>query len=82
MPTITNTIDIKASPDHVWAVLTDFVGTHKWCPGVIAARIDGAMRVCTMADGQEIHEQISDIRPAAGIVAPLRFVEDGITQGS
>jgi len=63
MPTITNTVDIKASPDEVWDVLSDFVGTHKWLPGVIAARMDGTLRVCTMADGQEIHEQISDVSP-------------------
>ena len=63
MPTITNTIDIKANPDDVWAVLADMPATRHWLPGVTAARMDGDVRVCQMADGQEIHERISDISP-------------------
>ena len=63
MPTITNTVDIHAGPDDVWAVLADMPATRQWLPGVVAARMDGTLRVCTMADGQEIHEQISDISP-------------------
>jgi uncharacterized protein YndB with AHSA1/START domain len=63
MPTIINTVDINAGPDDVWAVLADLAATRQWLPGVVAARMDGMTRVCTMADGQEIHEQISDISP-------------------
>jgi uncharacterized protein YndB with AHSA1/START domain len=61
MPTITNTIDIKATPDEVWAVLADMPATRQWLPGVIAARMDGNVRVCQMADGQQVRERISDI---------------------
>ncbi len=61
MPTITNAIDIIATPDDVWAVLADMPATRQWLPGVVAARIDGDVRVCQMADGQQIHEKISDI---------------------
>ena len=60
MPTITTTIDIKATPDDVWAVLSDMPATRHWLPGVIAARMDGDVRVCQMADGQQVHEKISD----------------------
>jgi len=60
MPTITTTIDIKAAPDDVWAVLSDMPATRHWLPGVIAARMDGDVRVCQMADGQQVHEKISD----------------------
>jgi uncharacterized protein YndB with AHSA1/START domain len=63
MPSITNTIDIMASPDDVWAVLADMTATRHWLPGVTAAQMDGDVRVCRMADGQEIHERISDIAP-------------------
>jgi len=63
MPTITNTVDVKATPDRVWAVLADMPATRSWLPGVVAARMDGTMRICMMADGQEVHEQISDIDP-------------------
>ena len=52
MATITNTIDIKATPDEVWAVLADMPATRQWLPGV---------RICEMADGQQVHEKISEI---------------------
>ena len=61
MPTISNSIDIKATPDEVWAVLADMPATRQWLPGVVAARMDGDLRICQMADGQQIHEKISDI---------------------
>ena len=61
--TVTNTVDINAGPDDVWAVLADLPATRWWLPGVVAARVDGDVRVCTMADGQEIHERISEVSP-------------------
>ena len=61
MPTISTTIDIRATPDEVWAVLADMPATRQWLPGVVAARMDGDVRVCQMADGQQVHEKISDI---------------------
>ena len=61
MPTINNTIDIEATPDEVWAVLADMPATRQWLPGVVAARMDGDMRICEMADGQQVREKISDI---------------------
>ena len=63
MPRITNTVDIKANPDEVWAVLADMPATRQWLPGVTSSHMDGDIRVCRMADGQEIHERISDIAP-------------------
>lgn len=61
MPTIRNTVTINATPEEVWAVLSDMPATRQWLPGVVAARMDGDLRVCTMADGQEVHERISDV---------------------
>ena len=61
MPTIRNTVTINATPDDVWAVLADMPATRHWLPGVVSARMDGTLRVCTMADGQEVHERISDL---------------------
>ncbi|HET9144190.1 SRPBCC family protein [Actinophytocola sp.] len=63
MPTITNTIEIKADAQDVWAVLADLPATRRWLPGVVTARVDGDLRVCTMADGQEIHERITALSP-------------------
>jgi uncharacterized protein YndB with AHSA1/START domain len=61
MPTITNSVTITAAPDEVWAVLADLPATRQWLPGVVAVRMNGTQRVCVMADGQEIHEQIDEV---------------------
>ena len=61
--TVTNTVEINTGPDEVWAVLADLPATRMWLPGVVSARIDGDLRVCTTADGQEIQERISDLSP-------------------
>ena len=61
MPTITNAIDVNANPDAVWRVLGDLPATRDWLPGVVSVRIDGDVRICRMADGQEVHEKISDV---------------------
>jgi uncharacterized protein YndB with AHSA1/START domain len=63
VPAITNTIDVNTSPDDVWAVLADLPATRHWLPGVVAVHVDGDVRVCRMADGQEVHEKISDVSP-------------------
>jgi uncharacterized protein YndB with AHSA1/START domain len=59
-----NEIVIDAAPDQVWAVLGDLAATDEWLPGVVKAEVDGTRRVCTMADGTEIREEISDYAPA------------------
>jgi mxaD protein len=59
MPHLTNTIEIKASPETVWAVLGDLAGTPAWLPGTVSANVDGDTRVCVMADGSQVHEHIS-----------------------
>jgi uncharacterized protein YndB with AHSA1/START domain len=57
MAAINNTIDIKATPDEVWAVLADMPATRQWLPGVVAARMEGDVRICEMADGQQVREK-------------------------
>src|ERR1051326_2260969 len=56
--TVTNVVDITADPDDVWAVLAYLPAPRFWLPGVLAAGMDGNVRICSMADGQEIHERI------------------------
>jgi carbon monoxide dehydrogenase subunit G len=41
-------IDIKASPDQVWAVVSDFGGLDKWLPGVDSCRQEGDDRFLEM----------------------------------
>src|SRR5689334_7827722 len=61
--TVTTMVEIAADPGEVWAVLADLTATRWWLPGVVEVRLDGDVRVCTMADGQEIHERISGLSP-------------------
>jgi mxaD protein len=58
-----NTIAIDASPEAVWDVLGDLGATNEWLPGIVAARMEGATRICTTADGFDIREEISDYEP-------------------
>jgi uncharacterized protein YndB with AHSA1/START domain len=58
MPDITNVIEIDAEPAKVWAVLGDLEATPDWLPGTVSARVDGPIRICVMADGSEVREQI------------------------
>jgi uncharacterized protein YndB with AHSA1/START domain len=64
MPKIENEIVIDRSPDEVWAVLGDLAAVTRWVPGVASARMEGMLRICTMEDGAEIHEQIADLDEA------------------
>jgi carbon monoxide dehydrogenase subunit G len=41
-------IDIKASPDQVWTVVSDFGGLDTWLPGVDSCRQDGDDRFLEM----------------------------------
>jgi carbon monoxide dehydrogenase subunit G len=61
MPNIDNEIVIDRSPEQVWGVLGDLTAVTRWVPGVQAARMEGMRRTCTMEDGNEIHEEISDL---------------------
>jgi uncharacterized protein YndB with AHSA1/START domain len=53
-------IVIARPPEEVWAILGDLAGVTRWVPGIASARMEGTRRVCTMDDGAEIHEEITD----------------------
>lgn len=57
-------VEVRAAPDRVWAVLGDLTATARWIPGVAAARMEGSTRICTLADGNVIHEEIADLSSA------------------
>jgi uncharacterized protein YndB with AHSA1/START domain len=61
VPNIDNEIVIERSPEEVWGLLGDLAAVTRWVPGVQTARMEGMRRVCTMEDGSEIHEEISDL---------------------
>ena len=64
MPTIENDIVIDRPPEQAWMILGDLTGVTRWVPGVAAARMEGTRRICTLADGGEIHEEITELSDA------------------
>ena len=64
MTTIDEEIEIAADPDEVWRVLGDPATAYRYVPGITSSRVEGSTRICTTADGYEIHEAISDISAA------------------
>jgi uncharacterized protein YndB with AHSA1/START domain len=64
MSYLRKTVSIEASPETVWTVLGDLAATSDWLPGTVAARMEGPIRICDTADGNEIREEITDYSPA------------------
>jgi len=62
MPTITKTITVSASPDEAWRVLGDLEALD-WIPGLASAQVTDGTRVCTMADGSIVREDITEYAP-------------------
>jgi carbon monoxide dehydrogenase subunit G len=50
-------IDIKRSPDEVWATIGDFGGIANWMPGIESCRVEGENRILAMT-GMEITERL------------------------
>jgi carbon monoxide dehydrogenase subunit G len=59
MPKMVNEITVAASPEEAWRVVGDLAGVDSWIPGVVKAKVADGKRVCTLADGGEIHESIT-----------------------
>ncbi|HKE49996.1 MAG TPA: SRPBCC family protein [Actinomycetes bacterium] len=60
MAKITNAFDLDLDPPAAWRVVGDIADAASWVPGVVSARMEGDVRICTTADGGEIKERISD----------------------
>lgn len=50
-------IDLDASPEAVWEMISDFHGIAQWFPGIVSARAEGDVRVLDMS-GMEVREQL------------------------
>ena len=61
MPKLHNQIRIDADAADVWAIVGDLAATPEWIPGIVAASVDGPLRVCRTADGNEIRETITEL---------------------
>ena len=57
MATATAELTMSASPDAVWAILSDFHGLPKWMPGIEESVPDGDDRVLSMM-GMTIRERL------------------------
>lgn len=60
-PTVTETIDVAATPDKTWALVGDFAGLVGWFPAVTDSRVEGsgigALRYLVMPDGNRLTER-------------------------
>jgi hypothetical protein len=61
MPSVENRFDLDLDPEHAWRILGDLSDAASWVPGVVTAHVDGDLRVCMTADGQEIQERLSSV---------------------
>ena len=58
MVRIRQTIEIQAPADEVWRVLGRPERIADFHPHVVAARLEGTLRACTLVDGSEVVERI------------------------
>jgi uncharacterized protein YndB with AHSA1/START domain len=58
MATVTETIDIDAPPDTVWATGGDVANVAEWVPAIAASRAEGDRRLCTFEGGGDAVERI------------------------
>jgi len=63
MRTIREAITVEAPAERVWEIFGDPAAASRYVPGIARSRLEGAIRVCETADGQEIREAISDLAP-------------------
>ena len=61
MPSITVTSHVNATPDSVWKTIGDPSAISSWHPAIASSPVDGDVRLCTLADGAQIHEKILDV---------------------
>lgn len=53
-----NTIEIAASPEQVWTVLSKLTRSPEYVPGIVSATMEDLTRVCFDQDGNEIREAL------------------------
>jgi uncharacterized protein YndB with AHSA1/START domain len=84
VPKLTHEITIARTPEDVWAVLGDLRRPDAWVPGIARVRMDGATRVCELADGGEIHEELAAVpeRRAFSYVQTRHPLPLAVSQGT
>ncbi len=64
MHTVSVSTHISATPERVWSAIGDPGAISEWHPVVSKSSLDGTRRLCTLADGALIDEQIDEIDEA------------------
>jgi ketosteroid isomerase-like protein/uncharacterized protein YndB with AHSA1/START domain len=84
MPEIHNKVTIARSPNDVWALLRDLAAVTEWVPGITGAQVDGTRRICTTAEGAEIHEviELDDARRSYAYTQPVHPLGFKASSGS
>lgn len=77
----TQTIDIAAAPDAVWAVVSGYSRIHEWHPGVTASTTDkgderGSERTITLASGGDLVENLDVVDGDRKVIAWRLLRED------
>ena len=65
---VVETIDVNASPDKVWSVISGFCSIKDWHPGVTDCESDkgsepDSIRVITLESGEQVKEKLIKIMP-------------------
>ena len=65
---VVETLDVNATPDRVWSVISDFCGIKDWHPDVTDCVSDNgsepdSIRVITLESGEQIKEKLIKIMP-------------------
>ncbi len=60
---VTETVEINASPDKVWGIISDFCSIKDWHPDINSCTSDkgsevGAIRTIELANGEKINEKL------------------------
>ncbi|RNL62467.1 SRPBCC family protein [Nocardioides marmoriginsengisoli] len=66
---------VSATPDEVWAILSDWAKVGDWFPGIADCVVDGETRTLTLGNGATIVETITQVDPE------LRRLEYEVTGG-
>lgn len=73
---------VAATPDEVWAVLSDVRTIPQWFPGVVHAEFDGTFRILRLADGSTLRARVVTADPVLrrfqysfveGLPVPIRM---------
>ena len=64
MHSITVVSHVNASPEKVWNAIGSPEAISNWHPAIASSPVTGTDRLCTLANGAEVHERIESVDDA------------------